>query len=72
MPFYIGSTDRSSEKYLNKLSGKTEIEDALKRLEKLAQDETLMALAQLIMDIMEVKDTVNLVHLGMGSVIFSY
>ena len=44
----VSSADRSSEKYLKKLLGKTEIEDALKRLDKLTQDEARMATAQLL------------------------
>ena len=44
----VSSADRSSEKYLKKLLGKTEIEDALKRLDKLTQDEVRMATAQLL------------------------
>jgi hypothetical protein len=35
-----------AEKYMNKLLGRTDIEDALKRLEKLTQDEAAMATAQ--------------------------
>jgi hypothetical protein len=34
-----------SEKYLRKLTGKTEIEDALKRLDKLTNEEVRMAVA---------------------------
>ena len=35
-----------SEKYMKKLIGRTEIEDALKRLDKLTQEEAQMAAAQ--------------------------
>jgi hypothetical protein len=35
-----------SEKYMKKLIGRTEIEDALKRLDKLTQEEARMAAAQ--------------------------
>ena len=42
------SADLSSEKYLKKLLGKTEIKDSLKRLDKLTQDEARMATAQLL------------------------
>ena len=38
-------TERFTEKYLKKLIGKTEIEDALKRLDKLTQEEARMAAA---------------------------
>jgi hypothetical protein len=37
-----------SEKYLNKLVGKADIEDALKRLDRLTQEEARMAAAQLL------------------------
>jgi hypothetical protein len=39
-------TERCSEKYVKKLIGTTEIEDALKRLDKLTQEEARMATAQ--------------------------
>jgi ribosomal 50S subunit-associated protein YjgA (DUF615 family) len=44
----IDSADRRSEKYLKKLMGKTNIEDALRRLDKLTQEEARMATAQLL------------------------
>ena len=44
----IGSSDLRPEKYLKRLLGKTDIEDALKRLDKLTQDEVRMATAQLL------------------------
>lgn len=37
-----------SEKYLKKLLGRTDIEDALTRLDKLTHDEALMATAQVL------------------------
>ena len=39
-------TDGCSEKYLKKLIGKTDIEDGLKRLDKLTQEESRMAAAE--------------------------
>ena len=45
---FVSSADSSPEKYLKKLLGKTDIEDALKRLDKLTQDEVRMATAQLL------------------------
>ena len=39
-------TERCTEKYLKKLMGRTEIEDALKRLDKLTQEEARMAAAE--------------------------
>jgi hypothetical protein len=55
----IGSTDRGPEKYLKKLLGKTEIEDALKRLDKLTQEEVRMATAQLLKITYSVDDKVK-------------
>ena len=40
------STERRSERYVKKLIGRTEMEDALKRLDKLTQEEARMAAAQ--------------------------
>jgi hypothetical protein len=39
-------TEHSLEKYLKKLAGRTDIEDAMKRLDKLTQEEARMAIAQ--------------------------
>src|SRR6266852_7211325 len=39
-------TERRSEKYAKKLIGRTEMEDALKKLDKLTQEEARMAAAQ--------------------------
>ena len=39
-------TERYSEKYLKKLIGRTDIEDALKRLDKLTHEEAWMGIAQ--------------------------
>ena len=39
-------TEEGSEKYAKKLMGRTEMEDALKRLDKLTQEEARMAAAQ--------------------------
>jgi hypothetical protein len=41
-------TEIFSGKYLRKLIGRTEIEDALKRLDKLTQEEARMATAQIL------------------------
>ena len=37
------------EKYVKKLVGRNDIEDALKRLDKLTQEEARMAVAQILM-----------------------
>ena len=77
--FGIGSTDHRSEKYLKKLLGNTDIEDALKRLDKLTQEEVQMATAQLLKithgvddKVKDISDTVNLVLDGTWRIIFSY
>ena len=41
-------TELVSEKYLKRLIGRTEIEDALKRLDRLTQEEARMATAQIL------------------------
>ena len=41
-------TEECSEKYLKKLIGRTDIEDALKRLDKLTQEESRMAAAEIL------------------------
>jgi hypothetical protein len=40
--------DRHSEKYLKKLIGRRDIEDALNRLDRLTQEEARMAIAQVL------------------------
>jgi hypothetical protein len=47
--------EKCSEKYLKMLIGRTEIEDALKRLEKLTNEEVRMATAQ----VLETTDDIN-------------
>ena len=39
-------TEGCSEKYMKKLIGRTEIEDGLRRLDKLTQEEARMAIAE--------------------------
>ena len=41
-------TNHYSEKFLKKLVGRKDIEDALKRLDRLTQEEALMAAAQVL------------------------
>lgn len=41
-------TERCSEKYLKKLIRSTELEDALKKLDKLTQEEARMAAAEIL------------------------
>ena len=42
------NADLYSEKFLKKLVGRTDIEDALRRLDRLTQEEALMAAAQIL------------------------
>ena len=42
------STDRSPERFLKKLVGRKEVEDALQRLDRLTQEEARMAAAQIL------------------------
>ena len=39
-------TENHSEKYLKRLAGRTDLEDALRKLDKLTQEEARMAIAQ--------------------------
>ena len=41
-------TELSAERYLTRLSGRTDIEDALKRLDKLTNEEARMATARIL------------------------
>ena len=67
----IHSADLCLERYLKKLLGKTDIEDALKKLDRLTQEEVRMATAQLLAlthgvdgNVKDICDTVRLVHKG--------
>jgi hypothetical protein len=42
------STELSAERYLRKLAGRTDVEDALKRLDKLTLEEAWVATAQVL------------------------
>ena len=57
--FCFDPADRRSEKFLKKLVGRTDIEDALKRLDKLTQEEVRMATAQLLKVTQGVDDKVK-------------
>jgi len=54
-------TETSSEKYLKRLAGRTDMEDALKRLDKLTQEEARMAIAQNLKATHAVDDRVGVV-----------
>ena len=49
-------TELRVEKFLNKLAGKTDLEDALKRLDNLTQEEARMALAEVLRVTHSVRD----------------
>ena len=51
--------DRNSEKYLKKLIGRRDIEDALGRLDRLTQEEARMATAQVLKVVNRVEDSVK-------------
>jgi hypothetical protein len=53
--------DRDSEKYLKKLIGRRDIEDALSRLDRLTQEEARMATAQVLKVAHRVEDGVKAV-----------
>ena len=53
--------DRNSEKYLKKLFGRTDIEDALGRLDKLTQEEARMAIMEVLKVAHHVEDGVKAV-----------
>jgi hypothetical protein len=63
-------TDRDSEKYLKKLIGRRDIEDALGRLDRLTQEEARMATAQVLKVAHRVENEVGTVGdqvMGVGS-----
>ena len=62
-------TEVSLEKYLKKLVGKTDIEDALKRLGKLTQEEARMATAQVLKVTHTIDDRVKVVDDKVAAVI---
>jgi dGTP triphosphohydrolase len=53
-----------SEKFLKKLVGRTDLEDALKRLDRLTQEETRMAAAQVLKVANTIDDRMKDVHDG--------
>ena len=55
----LGIADRNSEKYLKKLIGRRDIEDALSRLDRLTQEEARMATAQVLKVVNRVEDSVK-------------
>jgi septal ring factor EnvC (AmiA/AmiB activator) len=61
-------TEPFSEKYLKKLIGRTDIEDVLKRLDRLTQEEARMAAAQILKVANTVDDRVEGIANNMVSV----
>ena len=55
-----------SEKFLKKLAGRKDIEDALKRLDRLTQEEALMAAAQILNLTHTVDNKLDIVMKGMS------
>ena len=53
--------EKCSEKYLKMLIGRTEIEDALKRLEKLTNEEVRMTTAQILETTHDIDDQVGVI-----------
>ena len=62
------STEQSVDKFLKKLAGRTDLEDALKKLDKLTQEEARMALAEVLRNTHIVRDEVKVVGGKVGSV----
>jgi hypothetical protein len=58
------STELHVEKFLKKLAGRTDLEDAVKRLDHLTQEEARMALAEVLRITHKVSDGVNVVIEG--------
>ena len=58
------STELAVEKFLKKLAGRTDLEDAVKRLDYLTQEEARMALAEVLKIAHTVRDDVKVVIEG--------
>jgi len=58
---YESPTEPRVEKFLKKLAGRTDLEDAVKRLDKLTQEEARMALAEVLRITHSVHDEVKVV-----------
>ena len=61
-------TGKYAEKFLKRLAGRTDLEDALKRLDKLTHEETRMAMAQNLKATHTVDDRVKGVDTKMDSI----
>ena len=61
---YLFLTDVPGEKYLKKLLGRSDVEDALKRLDNLTQEEAQMATAEVLEVARSVDNKVNVIING--------
>ena len=55
------STELNVEKFLKKLAGRTDLEDAVKRLDNLTQEEACMALSEVLRITHNIRDEVKVV-----------
>jgi hypothetical protein len=69
---FWNSTHVSPEKYFKKLLGRNDVEDALKRLDKLTQEEAKMATAEVLKSTRNVDDNVQMLIHGIQSEFFSH
>jgi len=65
-------THISPEKFLNKLLGRNDVEDALKRMDKLTQEEAKMATAEVLKSTRNVDDNVKMLIDGIQSEFFGH
>jgi hypothetical protein len=56
------TTEPRVEKFLKRVAGRTDLEDAVKRLDKLTQEEARMALAEVLRITSSVRDEVKVVN----------
>jgi len=63
-------TETFSEKFLKRLAGRTDLDDALKKLDKLTNEEARMAIAQNLQVTQEVNENVA-VLIGGTQIVFS-
>ena len=61
MTGYPARVERFAEKFLKKVAGRSEIDDALRRLDKLTQEEHRMATAQGLRAAHSIRDKIDVV-----------
>lgn len=66
--YVFSKADLHVEKFLKKLSGRNDVDDAFQRLDKLTPEEALMAAAETMVMTRDIDDTVKLVDKRLGSV----